>query len=149
MEFEIVYWHWWSLALVLLTLELGISSCFYLLMLAIVGFITGTLQYLAPFSDSLMQVGFFSVVSIIGAILMTTSFDAKKCNATSDSPLLNKRGEQLIGMVFALQEPIINGLGKIKAFDSFWVVKGEDCDIDNKVKITGVNGTVLLVEKAG
>jgi hypothetical protein len=61
---------------------------------------------------------------------------------------LNKRGQQYIGRVFSLYKPIENGEGKIKVDDSIWKVHGEDCDINAKVKVIAVRGTVFDVEKA-
>jgi len=40
-----------------------------------------------------------------------------------------------------------NGLGKIHVDDSTWKIRGEDCAIGTRIKVTGVDGTILLVEK--
>jgi hypothetical protein len=38
----------------------------------------------------------------------------------SDQPKLNRRGEQYVGRTFTLEEPIVNGHGKIRVDDSTW-----------------------------
>ena len=59
--------------------------------------------------------------------------------------MLNKRGDQYIGRVFSLYKAIENGEGKIKVDDSIWKVHGQDCDINAKVKVIAIHGTVFDV----
>ena len=61
----------------------------------------------------------------------------------SDQPLLNQRGAQYVGRRFTLDEPIVNGQGKIKVDDSTWKIRGADCDAGVTVEIVGVDGVVL------
>ena len=64
----------------------------------------------------------------------------------SDQPNLNRRGQQYVGRTFTLDEPIVNGLGKIHVDDSTWKIEGNDCPAGTKVKVTGVDGVILKVE---
>ena len=66
----------------------------------------------------------------------------------TDRPLLNQRGAQYVGRQFHLDEPIVNGHGKIKVDDSIWKVHGPDCPEGARVTVTGVDGTVLVVAPA-
>jgi membrane protein implicated in regulation of membrane protease activity len=143
-ELELVFWNWWVLALVLLVLEL-LSPGFFFLWMAASGFITGCLLLLIPEIDSEWQILIFSTLSI-GAIASWRLYGKKQLIAT-DHPLLNKRGDQYIGRVFSLYKPIENGEGKIKVDDSIWKVHGQDCDINTRVKVIAVRGTVFDVEK--
>jgi membrane protein implicated in regulation of membrane protease activity len=63
----------------------------------------------------------------------------------SDQPLLNQRGEQLIGRTATLSEPIINGFGRIKLGDTLWRVKGPDLPAGTQVKVVSVNDLELVV----
>ncbi|HEY8157855.1 MAG TPA: NfeD family protein [Methylobacter sp.] len=143
-ELEIVFWNWWVLALILLVIEL-LAPGFFFLWMAASGFVTGLLLWLMPAIDIKLQVSIFSVLSVV-AIIMWKLY-GKKHPITTDHPLLNKRGQQYIGRVFSLYKPIENGEGKIKVDDSIWKVHGEDCDINTKVKVIAVRGTVFDVEK--
>ena len=60
---------------------------------------------------------------------------------------MNRRGEQYIGRNFTLEHPIVNGVGKIQVDDSIWKIRGEDCAVGTRVRVTGVDGTIMLVEK--
>ena len=76
-------------------------------------------------------------------------FMAKKLSKgiKSDEPHLNKRGDQYIDRVFTLEEPIMNGFGKVKVDDSTWKIECEtDLEAGSKVRVTGLDGTVLKVE---
>ncbi len=142
-EIELVFWHWWVLAVFLLVIEL-LSPGFFFLWMAISGFVTGCVVLLMPSISLDMQVFIFSILSV-AAILIWKVY-VKKHPIETDKPLLNKRSAQFIGRVFALIEPIENGQGKIKVDDSIWKVRGEDCDIGAKVKVIGADGVILDVE---
>jgi inner membrane protein len=143
-ELMFVFWYWWVIALVLLVVEI-LAPGFFFLWMAVSGFITGAMVLLIPAISMNMQVLVFSVMSVVA--IMVWKFYGKKHPIESDHPLLNKRGDQYIGRVFSLYEPIKNGQGKIKVDDSIWKVRGEDCTIDNRVKVIAVRGTVFEVEK--
>src|SRR5690606_26792847 len=44
----------------------------------------------------------------------------------SDQPLLNRRSEQLIGRTATLEQPIVNGQGRVRIDDTTWRVTGPD-----------------------
>jgi len=139
-----VFWYWWVIALILLVIEI-LAPGFFFLWMAISGFITGAMVLLIPSTGMNMQVLVFSVLSV--ATILVWKFYGKKHPIESDHPLLNKRGNQYIGRVFSLYEPIKNGQGKIKVDDSIWKVHGEDCNINSRVKVIAIRGTVFDVEK--
>ena len=68
-----------------------------------------------------------------------------RSRSDTDQPTLNRRGEQYIGRTFTLDEPIINGLGKIRVDDSTWKIEGEDCASGTRIKVVGAEGTLLRV----
>jgi len=143
-ELEIVFWNWWVLALVLLVVEL-LAPGFFFLWMAASAFITGGLLLLIPATGIDLQVLIFSVLSV--AAITAWKRYGKKHPIATDHPLLNKRGAQYIGRVFSLYKPIENGEGKIKVDDSIWKVHGEDCDINTRVKVIAIRGTVFDVER--
>jgi len=143
-EWAFVFWYWWVLALAFLVIEMLVSGFFFLWMAA-AGLVTGLLVWAMPSTGMDMQVLLFSVLSI--AAIMAWKFFVGKKIIKSDHPLLNKRGAQYVGRVFDLYEAIENGQGKIKVDDSIWKVHGEDCDINAKVKVTAVRGTVFEVQR--
>lgn len=66
----------------------------------------------------------------------------------SDAPHLNVRASQYIGRIVTVAEPITGGRGKVRVGDTLWVAEGVDAEAGARVRVTGVDGTVLKVEAA-
>jgi membrane protein implicated in regulation of membrane protease activity len=66
----------------------------------------------------------------------------------SDQPDLNQRAAQAIGRTYIVEEAIVAGRGKVRIGDTLWPVEGRETPAGTQVKVTAVNGTVLLVEAA-
>ena len=64
----------------------------------------------------------------------------------SDDPLLNDRGGRMIGEIVTVVEAITDGRGRVKVGDTVWSAKGTDASVGSKVRITGAQGSVLMVE---
>ena len=53
----------------------------------------------------------------------------------TDQPLLNRRGDQLVGRTATLTEPITNGRGRVKFGDTMWRVSGPDLPVGTTVRV--------------
>ncbi|MBL1320758.1 MAG: NfeD family protein [Methylophaga sp.] len=144
MEFALTFWHWWIFAAALITFEVLLPT-FYLLWTGIAAFIVGLIVWLVPSLAWEIQVVIFAVLSVL-SIVMWRNY-AQKNPVVSDEPLLNRRGEQYVGRVVTLKEPIVDGHGKVKLDDSTWKINGADCDAGTQIKIMSVNNVVFQVEK--
>jgi inner membrane protein len=67
---------------------------------------------------------------------------------TSDQPRLNQRAAQYIGQVCVLSEPIVRGYGKAYVGDGAWKVRGPDLPAGASVRVSAVEGALLIVEAA-
>lgn len=143
---QLTYWHWFILGAALLILEVFAPGAF-LLWIGIAAGIVGLILYVVPTLGWEYQVIIFSVVSV-GSIIAWKRY--RKTNPeVTDEPTLNRRGSQYIGRVFTLDAPIVDGVGKIRVDDSTWKVVGDDCAAGTKIKVVGIENTVLRVEMAG
>jgi len=140
---QIGYWHWWILGAALLILEIFAPGAFFL-WLGIAAGTVGAVVWFAPDMGWEYQLLLFSLFSVISIIVWRRFFRLQA--EDTDQPALNRRGEQYIGRVFTLQEPIVNGVGKIRVDDTTWKIEGTDCDAGTRVRVTGVDGTILKVE---
>ena len=140
---EMVYWHWWILAVVFVILEVFAPGTFFLWMGISAG-ISGFLLLLVPGMSWELQWSIFAVLSVASVIVWRTQM--AKHPGESVRSTLNRRGEQYVGRVFTLAEPIVNGMGKIRVDDSTWKVEGQDCQEGVRIKVTGVDGVILRVE---
>ncbi len=140
---SITYWHWWILAAALIILEVFAPGAFFL-WLGIAAGVVGGLIYLTPNLAWEYQVLVFSVLSVVSILVWRKYF--RTTPEETDEPALNRRGEQYVGRVFTLTEPIVNSMGKIRVDDTTWKIRGEDCPVGTRVEVTGVDGTIFEVE---
>ncbi len=139
---HINYWQWWIAAVVFVVLEMLLPGIFFL-WLGIAAVLLGFLALLLPGLSWEVEVMLFAVTTFVSAAFgWRYLYDKSK---SSDQPKLNRRGEQYIGRTFTLSEPIENGYGKIRVDDTTWRIRGEPLERGAKVKVTGVDGVVLVV----
>lgn len=142
---EILFWHWWILAGILMVLEIVVPGVF-MLWLGIAAAITGLVAYVAPALTWEWEGLIFAVLSII-TVYGWRAYLRRHPTGT-ELPTLNRRGEQYIGRRLSLDEPIVNGRGQVKVDDSTWRVEGADLPAGTHIVVTGVKGTILVVERA-
>ena len=136
------HWFWLSLGLVLGVAEM-VAPGFFLMWLGLAALIVGGLDYFLPITVA-YQVAMFATLSVL------TVFAGKKF--LQDNPIetddakLNDRGARLTGEIVTVVEAITNGNGRVKVGDSVWSARGVDAAIGSRVRVTGADGAVLLVE---
>ena len=142
---ELGLWFWWIAASLLLIAEMLMPG-FFMLWLAVAAAITAIID--AVFHLSWMSAVFtFAVLSAL-SVAGSWRFVMSSRTMKSDQPFLNQRHEGLVGQSFYLETAIIHGKGKIKVEDRMWDVDGPDLHKGEQVKVTGVQGLRLFVEKA-
>ena len=142
---NIVFWHWWISAGVLLILDLT-APAFFFLWLGMAAAATGLIVMVIPGLSLETQLVLFSILSVVAVIAWRKYRETHP--PESDQPLLNRRGQQYTGRIFTLDHPIVNGVGKIEVDDSTWRVKGPDLEAGTRVRVVGVDGVVFVVESA-
>ena len=136
------FWHWWVLAVVLVILEMFAPGAVLMWMGAAAG-IVGFVLLGFPALPWEFQWLLFAVLSV-AAIFVSWKF-LKRHPIRSDHPTLNLRGQRYVGRVFTLDEPIVNGQGKIRVDDSTWKIEGADLAAGVSVEVTSVDGAILKV----
>ncbi|MEW8507385.1 MAG: NfeD family protein [Candidatus Thiodiazotropha sp.] len=142
---QVDYWHWLILAVTLMILEVFSPGAF-LIWLGLAAAAVGLLMLFIPDLSWQMQILFFAILSVAIIILVRAFLQRRPIE--TDQPHLNRRGEQYLDRTFTLQEPIVNGEGKIHVDDTTWKINGEDCPAGTRIRITGVEGVVLQVNRA-
>lgn len=136
----LAFWHWLVLGVVLAIIEVFAPGVFFLWM-GISAAIVGSVLWLMPGISWELQLLFFAILSVASVVVARRYLTAHPLE--TDLPNLNQRGQQYVGRVFTLIEPVVNGQGKIRVDDSIWKVSCEDCEAGTKVIIDGVEGVVL------
>lgn len=137
------WWHWWILAAVLAAVETflpGVLAIWF----AAAALVVGGLLLVVDIPWQL-QLVLFGVLGVV-ALMLWRRFRHPE-GPESEHPALNRRGASYVGQVFTLVEPISGGSGKIQAGDTVWLVQGADAPAGSRVRVKGVDGTVLHVEE--
>ena len=135
---------WGCVALLLIAAETFAPGAF-MLWLGFAAAGTFLLVWLLPLSP-LWQAVVFVVLSFISVFIYKGFFRERQ--RASDQPTLNRRSEQFLGHVLVLESAIINGTGRVRIGDAFWVVSGPDLPIGSKVRVMAVDSMTLKVNPA-
>lgn len=141
----LLFWHWWILALVLIIIEM-MAPGFFLMWIGGAAAVTGLVTMIVPSLPWEAQFVLFGVLAIASVVGARYYFKRNPIETTDST--LNKRGAQYIGRTFSLEEAIVNGTGKVRVGDSVWRAFGPDLPVGDRVKVIGVEGAALKVEKA-
>ena len=139
------FWHWWIFAFVLAIMEIIVPGAFFI-WFGLSSLVTGVILLAIPSLGWEWQLVFWVVLGLAIVISWRLWLRAHP-NQSEDNNSLNRRGQQYMGRVLELDEPIINGQGKTKLGDTVWRVSGPELGRGHKVKVVGTNGTILVVEK--
>lgn len=142
---HIEFWHWWSLGVALLALEAFAPGAIFL-WLGIAAGVVGLVLLAIP--DLAWQTQFvaFAVLSLVAVVGWRVFLRGRR--PRSEASTLNRRGEQYIGRRFTLDQPIMNGDGKLRIDDTVWRVAGEDMAAGTTVRVVGAEGVILKVRRA-
>ena len=137
------YWHWLAIALLFFIIEMIAPGAVFIWFGA-AAVVVGLILLVTSDLSWQMQIILFSLLSVISLFAWRT-YVKKNPPPDNQYPTLNKRGEDLVGRVFTLDEDIVNNYGKIRVDDTMWKIRGEDIIAGGKVRVTEVDGTVLVV----
>lgn len=137
-------WNWFIGAAILFAIELVAPGTFMMwlgLSALLVGLISLAVDW--PWQAQLISFAVFSIASIP---LYRRFF--RESQEPVDQPFLNRRGDALVGRVFTLEKPIVDGFGTVRVGDTIWRVNGPDSPAGRRVKVTRADVAVLVVEAA-
>jgi inner membrane protein len=137
--------YFWLIAGLLLGAAEALIPGFFLIWFAAAAIVTGILAFLLPIPFT-GQIAIFAILSV-AAVYAGRHWFKKNPIETTD-PALNNRGARLAGQVVTVVEAIQHGSGRVKVGDSVWNARGADAALGSPVRITGADGSVLLVEVA-
>ena len=133
---------WLALGLLLVTAEMLLPG-FFLFWLGIAALITGVVAWTLPIGIPL-QILIFSSLAVV-TVFFGRNYLRKNPIEPVD-PNMNKRAERMAGEIAVVVEAISGGTGRVKHGDSEWLARGPDTEVGAKVRITGSDGAVLVVE---
>ena len=135
---------WWLLALVLIGAE-RLAPGYFLLWIGIAAGVMGVVTLVVPGLSALVQAIVFALLSI-AACLAYWKYIRPLAEQRNDQPLLNQRGQRMVGRRVIVVEAIVNGRGKVGVGDGQWLAEGPDLPAGSEVEIVALQGTTFTVK---
>ena len=108
-------WNWLVFGMLLMGLEL-LAPGVFLLWLGLAALLVGLLSFVINPSWQ-MQILMFAVFAA-AAVPLWRRVARKHSAASQSNPFLNKRADALVGRVFTLEKPIVDGTGTVRIDDT-------------------------------
>jgi membrane protein implicated in regulation of membrane protease activity len=134
---------WLVLGLALLALEVFVPGTFFL-WFGVSAIIVGIFGLFVTV-DWKVQLLAWGVLAVVLLVFGRRFYRSKDRDV--EDPFLNERASRYTGRVFTLTEPLIENQGSLKIDDTIWRVSGPDMTAGTRVKVVGVDGPVLKVER--
>ncbi len=135
-------WAWLILGALLITAEM-LAPGFFLMWIGGAALLVGLATWILPIGAEL-QLILFAVIAP-SAVYAAKRWFVSNAIESSD-PDLNNRGARLTGEVVTVVEALDGGRGRVKVGDSVWTAKGDNAPVGTKLRVSGCDGSVLLVE---
>jgi len=134
-------WDWFIAGGVLLALE-ALAPGVFMLWLGLAAMLVGALSLVVDWGWQTQFIAF-----AVFSVAMIPLYHRLSLGATrTDQPFLNRRAEALVGRVFTLERPIVDGAGTVRVDDSVWRVRGPDVPAGRRIKVVATEGAALRVE---
>ena len=139
-------WNWIILGGILLAVEL-IAPGTFILWLGVSAILVGLISFAIDWNWQEQGVA-FAILAVASMVFWWKLVRPRRQDKeASDQPFLNRRAQGLVGRVFTLDKPIVDGAGTVRIGDTIWRVTGPDCAAGSRVKIARADGAMLFVER--
>jgi membrane protein implicated in regulation of membrane protease activity len=139
-------WNWIILGGILLAVELMAPGTF-ILWLGVSAILVGLISFAIDWNWQEQGVA-FAILAVASMVFWWKLVRPRRQDKeASDQPFLNRRAQGLVGRVFTLDKPIVDGAGTVRIGDTIWRVTGPDCAAGSRVKIARADGAMLFVEQ--
>ena len=136
------FWHWLVVAAIFGVIEVAVPAmvCIWF---AVAALGTAAIAWVAPGLAWEHQALIFAALAVASVAIGRMAFTRIRTRSSESN--LNRRAATYVGRTFTLDRPIVDGRGRLKVDDSVWLVAGPDLPIGARVRVTGVDNTLLRV----
>ena len=140
-------WHWLSLAIILIVVELAFVGAYFLLCIGAAAALVGAALFLVPDLMWQAQVASWAVLSIAGILGWSIYRKENPTGLLSDEPLLNNRAAQYIDREFSVDTDVpVGDTVQQKLDDTYWSIMAKsDISAGARVRVVAAQSTVLIV----
>jgi len=138
-------WNWLIFGIILMALEVAAPGVF-LFWLGLAALLVGLLSFvLHPHWQA--ELLMFAVFALAAVPIWRRL--ARPNGAGRDAkPFPNPLPDALVGRVFTLEKPIVDGTGTVRVDDTIWRVAGPDAPAGSRVRVVRADGANLTVAAA-
>jgi membrane protein implicated in regulation of membrane protease activity len=133
-------WNWLIFGVLLMALEVAAPGVF-LFWLGLAALLVGLLSFGLHLPWQVQ----FLLFAVFAAAAVPLWRRLARGGAASERPFLNRRAAALVGRVFTLEKPIVDGWGTVRIDDTVWRIAGPDTPAGSRVRIVQVDGANLTV----
>lgn len=137
-------WNWLIFGVLLMGLEL-LAPGVFMFWLGLAAFLVGVLSFIVT---PAWQVQLLMFAVFAAAAVPVWRRLARQKPGGNQNPFLNRRTDALVGRIFTLDRPIVDGAGIVRIDDTIWRVTGPDVPAGARVKIVKADGANLTVDLA-
>lgn len=145
------HWNWFIAGLLLMALETlvpGVHFLWFGLSAVIVGLLLSLFVALGAGEAMTLpwQLVLFAVTSVVTVFGVRRFANIQPVD--TDEKALNLRSAQYFGRIVIVEDAITGGRGRVRVGDTLWVATGDDAPKGARVRITGAQDNVFVVEPA-
>lgn len=140
---SLTFWHWGILAILLVVAEMMLPGVVFL-WVGIGASVTAVITFIHPDLPWEIQLVCFAGLAVVAVVAGRIWISRNPIE--TDKPLLNQRGQQNVGRVVTIVEPIVDGVGSAHLDDTVWRVSGDSMEAGAKARVKSVEGSTLVVE---
>lgn len=139
-------WWWLSLGLALLIVEM-LSGTLFFVFISAGAFLVAVLTWGLALGGVAQGILFsVSAVAAVAAWKRIRPNPDDKVERRAGAAGLNNRLAGFVGRDVVLEEPLLNGKGRVRLDDSYWNVIGDDLPAGARVRVVAVEGMILRVQ---
>jgi membrane protein implicated in regulation of membrane protease activity len=139
-------WTWVIAGIVLTALEMAAPG-FFLIWLGLAALIVGGVNFGLHLSWEANGILFAALA--VALVFLGKKLTWRLGDDEATVTQLNQRARALIGRIATLDQPIIEGEGRVRFDDAIWTAQGPDLPAGAKVRVVGIKGKVVSVEAVG
>ncbi|HYI29234.1 MAG TPA: NfeD family protein [Bradyrhizobium sp.] len=143
--FTLGSWNWLIFGFILMALEL-LAPGVFMFWLGLAALLVGLLSF--AINPSWQTQFLMFAVFAVAAVPLWRRVARSNSGVSLSNPFLNKRTDAMVGRIFTLEKPIIDGSGTVRIDDTIWRVAGPDTPAGSRVKIVQADGASLTVAAA-
>jgi inner membrane protein len=138
-------WNWLIFGIILMALEVAAPGIF-LFWLGLAALLVGLVSFVLhpSWQTQLLMFAVFAAAAVPVWRRLARNYGV----GALSHPFLNRRAEALVGRVFTLEKPIIDGSGTVRIDDTIWRVAGPDTPAGSRVRVVQADGANLTVAAA-